>query len=187
MDVREFLKILHVAEKLKDTPRHCTTTNRRVESVAEHSWRVSLMAYLLRHEFPAADMDKVIRMCLIHDLGECFTGDIPVFLKTDKDNDEEYARLIEWVRSLPSEISVDMESLLEEMEAQQTIESKVYKTLDKLEAVIQHNESPLDTWQEHEYELNKTYAIDFVTFSDWFTDLRKAILEDTLEKIGEGK
>ena len=51
MDAKDYLKILHVAEKLKDTPRHCTTTKGRIESVAEHSWRVSLMAFLLKHEF----------------------------------------------------------------------------------------------------------------------------------------
>ena len=79
MNAREFLDILHVAERLKDTPRHCTTSKGRTESVAEHSWRISLMAFLLRHEFPELDMDKVVDMCLIHDLGECFTGDIPTF------------------------------------------------------------------------------------------------------------
>ena len=50
MEPREFLDILHVAERLKDTPRHCTTSRRRTESVAENSWRVSLMAFLLRDE-----------------------------------------------------------------------------------------------------------------------------------------
>ena len=77
MNSEEYLEILHVAERLKDTPRHCTTTNRRPESVAEHSWRVSLMAMLLRQEFPDVNIDRVVDMCLIHDLGECFTGDIP--------------------------------------------------------------------------------------------------------------
>ena len=70
MNPREFLDILHVAERLKDTPRHCTTTKGRTESVAEHSWRIALMAFLLRDQFSDLDMDKVIRMCLIHDLGE---------------------------------------------------------------------------------------------------------------------
>ena len=37
MQTREFLEILHVAERLKDTPRHCTTSGKRTESVAEHS------------------------------------------------------------------------------------------------------------------------------------------------------
>ena len=183
MDVRDYLNILHVAEKLKDTPRHCTTTNRRTESVAEHSWRISLMAFLLRHEFPEADIDRVIRMCLIHDLGECFTGDIPTFRKTDADRDIEDSLLNQWVKSLPADISKDMKSLYAEMDAQNTVEAKIYKSLDKLEALIQHNESPLDTWSENEYALNRTYAFDTVAFSGWLTELRKAILEDTLEKI----
>lgn len=93
MNPKEFLEILHVAERLKDTPRHCTTSRRRTESVAEHSWRVSLMAFLLR------------------------------------------------------------------------------------------NESPIDTWSENEYALNKTYALDTVAFSDWLTSLRQEVLRDTLEKI----
>lgn len=187
MNVRDFLEILHVAERLKDTPRHCTTSGRRTESVAEHSWRVSLMAYLLRSEFPEADMDRVIRMCLIHDLGECFTGDIPTFKKTDADRDQESFLLKQWIQSLPEETSREMEALFAEMDAQKTLEAKIFKSLDKLEALIQHNESPLDTWSENEFELNKTYAFDTVAFSGWLTGLRKAILEDTLEKIEKEK
>ena len=183
MNAREYLEILHVAERLKDTPRHCTTTNGRTESVAEHSWRVSLMASLLRHEFPDLDMDKVVNMCLIHDLGECFTGDIPAFVKTDADRKTEDALLDQWVKSLPEELSADISALYKEMEAQETAEAKLYKALDKLEALIQHNESPLSTWSENEYDLNKTYAFETVSFSKWLTDLREEILKDTIEKI----
>lgn len=183
MEPREYLDILHVAERLKDTPRHCTTSQRRTESVAEHSWRVSLMAFLLRSEFPELDMDRVTRMCLIHDLGECFTGDIPTFLKTDADRETEDSLLNRWVRSLPEAVSREMSDLYREMDAQQTGEAKLYKALDKLEALIQHNESPLDTWSENEYELNRRYAFDAVAFSDWLSELRKEILTDTMEKL----
>lgn len=183
MEAREFLEILHVAERLKDTPRHCTTSQGRTESVAEHSWRISLMAFLLESEFPELDMDKVTRMCLIHDLGECFTGDIPTFLKTDTDRETEDSLLDRWVRSLPEPLAREMSALYREMDAQQTGEAKLYKALDKLEALIQHNESPLDTWSENEFELNKRYAFDAVAFSDWLTALRNEILFDTLEKI----
>ncbi len=183
MNVREYLEILHIAERLKDTPRHCTTTKRRTESVAEHSWRISLMAFLLKHEFEDVDINKVVDMCLIHDLGECFTGDIPTFIKTDSDREVEDSLLNQWVKSLPKELSGEIAALYKEMDAQETKEAKLYKSLDKLEALIQHNESPIDTWSANEYELNKTYAFDTVAFSEWLIELRKAILEDTLEKI----
>ena len=81
MKPTELLQILHTAEHLKDVTRHAYTSGRRHESVAEHSWRLALMAMLVADAFPEADMDKVIRMCLIHDLGESFTGDIPAFEK----------------------------------------------------------------------------------------------------------
>lgn len=187
MNAKEYLEILHIAERLKDTPRHCTTTKGRIESVAEHSWRVSLMAVLLKNEFKDADMDKVVNMCLVHDLGECFTGDIPTFQKTDKDRKTEDQLLYQWVNSLPDELSKELSALYDEMQAQKTLESKIYKALDKLEALIQHNESPLDTWSENEFEMNKTYAFDTVAFSQWLTELRKAILEDTISKIENEK
>ena len=82
MNPRTLIEILTTAERLKDTTRHCYTTKGRHESVAEHSWMMTLMSFFLRDEFPDADMDKVTRMCIIHDLGECFTGDIPTFDKT---------------------------------------------------------------------------------------------------------
>ena len=186
MNSSDYLNILHVAEKLKDTPRHCTTTQGRTESVAEHSWRVSLMALLLRREFPDVNIDRVVDMCLVHDLGECFTGDIPAFIKTDSDRNVEDSLLDQWVSSLPEEVSDDLKALYAEMEAQETKESKIYKALDKLEALIQHNESPLSTWSENEFELNKTYAFNTVEFSDWLTELRKEILQDTLDKIDGG-
>ena len=183
MNPRTFLDMLHIAERLKDTPRHCTTTQGKPESVAEHSWRVALMAMLLRGEFPALDMDRVICMCLIHDLGECFTGDIPTFLKTDSDREMEDDLLRRWVQTLPEPVCAEMTALYAEMDAQETAEAKVFKALDKLEAVIQHNESPLSTWEAHEYELNRTYAFDRVAFDPWLTALRREILRDTEEKI----
>ena len=186
MDVREYLEILHTAEKLKDATRHCTTSQGRTESVAEHSWRMSLMALLLHNEFADVNMDKVVKMCVIHDLGECFTGDIATFIKTDDDRKTEDELLQRWVGSMPREVSADLSALFAEMQAQQTAEAKIYKALDKLEALIQHNESPLETWSENEYELNKTYALDTVAFSKWLTELRKAVLDDTIEKINAG-
>ena len=145
------------------------------------------MAFLLRHEFPEINMDKVVDMCLIHDLGECFTGDIPTFKKTKENEKNEDDLLDAWVGTLPDPLKSEMRALYAEMNALQTPEAKVYKSLDKLEAVIQHNESPIATWEPHEYDLNKTYAFDTVAFSDWLTALRQEILKETLAKIEAGE
>ena len=187
MEPNKLLDILHTAERLKDTLRHCDTSKGRRESVAEHSWRLALMAFFLRDEFPGTDMDRVIRMCLIHDLGECFTGDIPSFLKTDADTEKEDSLLEQWVSGLPAPYNAEMGALYAEMNALQTPEAKLYKALDKLEAVIQHNEAPIATWLPREYDLNLIYANENVAFSPYLTELRAAIRRDTEEKIQRGE
>ena len=187
MKPTEFLEIMHTVERLKDTTRHCYTTKGRHESVAEHSWRLTLMAYFLRDEFPETDMDKVIHMCLIHDLGEVFTGDIPSFRKSNTDEKKEEKLLYSWVDSLPEPYCIEMRSLYDEMAALETTEAKIYKALDNLEAIIQHNESDLSTWEANEYDLNLTYANDKVAFSNYLSALREQIRTDTKKKIGTWK
>ena len=183
MEARKLLDAITVAERLKDTTRHCYTAKGRHESVAEHSWMMTLMAFFMRDEFPEADMDKVIRMCIIHDLGEAFTGDIPTFEKSDADEEREEALLERWVESLPEEYAKEMSALYKEMGERKTLEAKIYKAIDGLEAVIQHNISDLATWIPKEYELNLTYADDKVAFSEYLTELRREIREDTVKKI----
>ena len=185
MKPKELLEILSVAEKLKCNTRHCYTSSGRHESVAEHSWRISLMAMLLTSEFPDADMDKVIRMCLIHDLGEAFTGDIPTFDKTAADGAKEDALLESWVQTLPKQTRAEFSSLLTEMNAMETQEAKIYKALDKMEAVIQHNESDISTWLPLEYELQLTYGAENVKFSPYLQALKAEVDGWTRRKIEE--
>ena len=179
MEVHKLLETLHIAERLKDELRHCDTSKGRRESVAEHSWRIALMALFMQDEFPELDINKVIRMCLIHDLGECFTGDIPTFLKSASDEKKEDTALFDWVALLPAPYNAELAALYTEMGALQTDEAKLYKALDKLEAVIQHNESDIRSWEPLEYDLNRTYAYDAVAFSPYLTKLREAVREDT--------
>ena len=185
MDARKLLDAIEVCERLKDTTRHCYTRNGRHESVAEHSWMMTLMAFFMRDEFEDVDRDKVIRMCIIHDLGEVFTGDIPTFNKTNQDEETEENLLTSWVKSLPENYANEMLALYDEMAKRETKEAKVYKAIDSLEALIQHNISDLSTWIPKEYELNKTYADDKVAFSEYLKELREEIKKDTYQKIGE--
>jgi len=185
MKARKLLETLQVAERLKDTTRHCYTAKGRHESVAEHSWMMTLMAFFTRDEFPDVDMDKVIRMCIIHDLGECFTGDIPTFDKSEENEKTEENLLYSWVKTLPEPYAAEMLELYEEMAERKTLEAKIYKAIDGLEALIQHNLSDISTWIPREYELNMTYADDKVSFSEYLKELREEIRKDTLKKLGE--
>ena len=183
MKAAELLNSLSVAEKLKCHTRHCSTSSGRPESVAEHSWRTALMAMLTASAFPEADMDKVIRMCLIHDLGEAFTGDIPSFDKTEADSKTEELALRQWVQTFPSPEREEWLALYEEMEAQQTQEARIYKALDKLEAVIQHDESDISTWLPLEYDLQLEYGRENVQFSPYLQQLKMEIDDVTRKKI----
>ncbi len=165
MTDRELIDFLGIAEKMKCNTRHSWTSTNRKESVAEHSWRLSLIALLLEREIENVDFQKIIKMCIIHDLGEAITGDIPSFLKTKQDS------------------KTDMFTLFEEMEKRETIESKIYKALDRLEAVIQHNEAPIDSWLPLEYELQQSYGWEEAQVHERLSQLRQTAKQDTIDKI----
>ena len=76
--------------------------------------------------FEDVDINKVVDMCLIHDLGECFTGDIPTFVKTDSDREVEDSLLNQWVKSLPEELSDEIAALYKEMDEQETKEANEF-------------------------------------------------------------
>ena len=185
MKPEKLIEVLSVAERLKDAVRHSYTSGGRRESVAEHSWSLTLMADFVSDEFPEVDLLKIMKMCLIHDLGEAFTGDIPAFEKTDKDSEKEADVLGEWVKTLPKPFDKEMAELYQEMEEQQTLEARIYKALDKLEALIQHNESDIKTWIPLEYDLQMTYGNDKVQFSEYLTRLRDEVRNDSKKKIAE--
>lgn len=183
MEIGALLQALHVAEQLKNNTRHSWTSDGRHESVAEHSWRVTLMAYFVKDEYPDLDMNRVLLMCLIHDLGEAFTGDIPAFVKTEADEERESALLSQWVSSLPEPFRKEMDELYREMDAQETAEARLYKALDRMETIIQHNEAPISTWLPLEYEKNLVYGKEQCAFSPYTSALQERVKNDCLEKI----
>lgn len=185
MEPKEFLAFLARLEKLKCNTRHSWTSSGRHESVAEHSWRLAMLAMLLKDALPEVDMDKVLRMCLIHDVGEAVTGDIPSFQKTDANEETERQAIAELLSPLPDGLRGELIALFAEMDALATPEARVYKALDKLEVVVQHNEAPLDTWLPLEYELNQTYGIPETAPFPPLAALREQARLDTLAKLAE--
>lgn len=182
MEPKEFLAFLARLEKLKCNTRHSWTSSGRHESVAEHSWRLAMLAMLLKDALPEVDMDKVLRMCLIHDWGEAVTGDIPSFLKTERDESRELDAIHALTAKLPDRAEY-LDALYAEMEERATPEAKFYKALDRLEAVIQHNEAPLSTWLDLERELNLTYGVDDCAPFAFLAEVRELSNEETRAKL----
>ena len=167
MEYRQYIDFLHKIEKLKCHTRHSWNSEGKRESVAEHSWRLSVMALLCADEYPELDMIKVLKMCLIHDFGEAVTGDIPSFYKT-ADHEETEARAVrELVSSLPTDMAAEFTSLYDEMDALATPEAKLFKALDNMEAVVSHNEASLDTWIPLEFTENMVYGAAAAECSPW--------------------
>ena len=183
MEQRELLDFLHKLECLKTNGRHSTTVGGITETVAAHSWRLSVLALLIAPEFPQIDGHKLLRMCLIHDFGEAITGDIPSFLKTDAHEVTEVNAVQALLSTLPEPQRGELTTLFSEMDALESNESRLYKALDKMEAVIQHNESDLSTWIPLEYELNQTYAVENAAEFPYLKELRELMQEDTRNKI----
>ncbi len=185
MEPGALFSILHQAEKLKCVTRHCETSSGRRESVAEHSWRLALMAMLVSDAFPHVDINRVLKMCLIHDLGESFTGDIPAFEKNTAHRAQEQILLQSWVASFPEPARSEFMDLLNEMEQMQSEEAKLHKALDNLEAVIQHNESDISSWLPLEYDLQLVYGSDKVAFSPYLQEVKASLDAWTVRKIRE--
>jgi len=182
MQPRELVDFLGVIGQLKRNTRHVWSEGGRQESVAEHSWRLAVMALLVADEFEDLDISKVVKMCLIHDFGEAITGDIPSFYKTKQDREKEDLAVSGLLKKLPDTLANDFIELFSEMAKLESEEAKLFKALDRLEAIISHNESPLSTWLELEYTENITYGDENVVHSEYLTQLKQLLKEDTIEK-----
>ncbi|MDX92895.1 HD domain-containing protein [Salmonella enterica] len=188
MDIEKIkgcLAFLQEAEKLKSVLRSAHSSTGRAESTAEHSWRLCLMAMIFEDEFADVDMLRLLKMCLVHDLGEAIHGDIPAVereLHPDK-SAEEKAALLYLTQSLDEKQRKEILSLWQEYEHAVSPEARIVEALDKLETILQHNQgiNPPD----FDYEFNLTYGQEYTSTHPLFTLMRKILNEDTRQKIAE--
>ncbi|MFD1737805.1 HD domain-containing protein [Bacillus salitolerans] len=183
------LEIIKLGEKLKYELRHSWLSNGRQESVAEHTWRVSLMAMLIEPYLKQEiEISRLLKMIIIHDLVEADAGDIPAFdtltsldLKEQKVKNE--IKSIEKIRdTLGDDLGLELYNLWFEFEHKETYEAKVANALDKLEAQIQHNEADVSTWLEIEYEMS--FMMDkHVQFDSVLKKLKDMIEEEAEQKL----
>lgn len=182
-NIKGRLGFLREAEKLKDVLRSARTSSGRIESTAEHSWRLCLMAIVFEDQLPHLNMLKILKLCVIHDLGEAIHGDIPAVNKASFPDKSEQERkdLLLLTNSLDEKLKSEILALWDEYENALSLEAKIVKALDKLETIIQHNQgkNPPD----FDYEFNLAYGKKYTDADPLFESLRSLIDEDTKERI----
>ncbi|CAB1402919.1 HMP-PP hydrolase (pyridoxal phosphatase) Cof, detected in genetic screen for thiamin metabolic genes (PMID:15292217) [Pseudomonas fluorescens] len=179
------LEFLREAERLKDVLRSAHTSSGRPESTAEHSWRLCLMAMVFADELPGLDLLKVLKMCIVHDLGEALNGDIPAVDQAalpDKGAQERNDLLL-LMHSLDEPLRNEILALWDDYENAASAEAKAVKALDKLETLLQHTQglNPAD----FDYRFNLTYGQKRTSTAPVFAALRTLIDRDTEGRISE--
>lgn len=170
------LEFLQEAERLKDTLRSGSTRQGRAESTAEHSWRLSLMLLLFERELAGIDFLKLLKLCLIHDLGEAISGDVPAPLQQDGDRREERERkdFQTLCTGLPADLASELLALWDEYARAQTPEARLAKAFDKLETILQHHLMPPQSAAFHDFNLsygrNRTDAFELTRQIREFVD-----------------
>lgn len=141
-DLQGTLTFLREAERLKSVLRSAYTTTGQQESTAEHSWRLCLMAMVFEGELTGLDFGKVLKLCVLHDLGEALHGDIPAVQQDQNPHKsaQERTDLQTLMQTLPERLSVDFLALWDEYENAGSPEARIVKGLDKLETILQHNQ-----------------------------------------------
>jgi putative hydrolase of HD superfamily len=181
-ELQGVLTFLRAAERLKTVTRSGWTSAGQQESVAEHTWRLCLMAMLLYGRTPGIDLARLLKMCLIHDLGEAIGGDVPAPAQkagTSKAG-QERSDLLQMTAPLPSALRDEVVELWDEYEAARSSEAKLAKGLDKLETILQHTQgqNPAD----FDYAFNLDYGQRYTAADPLMAALRALLDEETARR-----
>lgn len=179
------LTFLRAAERLKTVTRSGWTSTGQRESVAEHTWRVCLMAMLLYGRTEGIDLARLLKMCLVHDLGEAIGGDVPAPAQVGSPAkaDRERADLAEMVAPLPPSLRDEILALWDEYESAASPEARLAKGVDKLETILQHTQgrNPAD----FDYAFNLAYGREYTTTDPVLAALRARLDLETARRARE--
>ena len=161
--IEGLIEFLRAAEALKTTTRSGYTSAGAPESVAEHTWRLCLMAMLIQPSVPDVDFARLIKICIVHDLGEAIGGDVPAPEQTRRaaagvvgKSEQERNDLVSLVAPLPADLREEIVSLWDDYETAATPEARLAKGLDKLETILQHTQG--QNPPDFDYRFNLEYG-----------------------------
>jgi putative hydrolases of HD superfamily len=179
------LQFLRATERLKTTYRSGFTSDGRHESVAEHTWRICMMAVVLAPHFPDVDFARLIKICIVHDLGEVIGGDVPAPEQARRlaENPgsakaaDERRDLLTLLTPLDDAMRGEIVALWDEYEAAESPEARLAKALDKLETILQHTQGANPS--DFDYRFNLGYGRGYTSGHPVIVALRAALDAET--------
>lgn len=186
-EIDGILAFLRSAEELKNTLRTSWTSAGTPESAAQHTWRLCLMALVFAPSYPEIDFARLIKICIVHDLGEAVHGDIPAIDQVPGASKapEERRALLELLQPLPERLRDEIAALWDEYEAAATPEAKLAKALDKLETIMQHNQGRNPPG--FDYRFNLEYGRRFTEGDPLIEAVRAVLDRETARRAEEGR
>ncbi|WP_148717307.1 HD domain-containing protein [Chitinolyticbacter meiyuanensis] len=158
----------------------------RLENVAEHSWQVTLLALTLREQAAfQIDIDRVLRMLLVHDIPEVEVGDVNVYdTAAIAAREEGEARAAERLFGLlPGEQGATLLALWHEMEDGATPEARYAKAIDRLMPILLNLAQHGRSWRENGVKLSQVLRLNRIRIAPVFPELW-AELEAELNEAG---
>ena len=182
-NIDKVIRFIKEIENVKSVTRTAWTKTGRRESTAEHSWRLAMLLMVIREDFKDLDIDKAIKMSLVHDLGELYDGDISAKLQNDNDNKAEMEEkaMRRMLTILPENLAENIYDLWKEYNECSTKEAKLVKAMDKLETIVQHNQG--NNPEDFDYEFNLQYGKQYFMDNEILEYMRYIIDEDTKESV----
>src|SRR5688572_29456335 len=183
------MRFLFEIDKLKEVQRRTRLPqSQRPENSAEHTWHITLMAFILaEHAAPAGvDAIRVMKMLLIHDIVEIDAGD--TFGYDTAGHADKYEREVRAADRifglLPAEQAAELRALWDEFEAGETAESKFALSMDRFQAVMVNYLSNGGSWREHHVTADRVFARNqaIANGSPALWDYARGLIEDAVAK-----
>ena len=178
-DAGKRLAFLERAEALKDTFRSGFTAGGRSEDTASHTWRLCLWVLVFEDQLAGLDMAKMLKMAVLHDLGEAVSGDIPATEQIGDKSAEERADFVGLLGDLPDRD--EFLALWDEYDGATSEEAKVIKGLDKLETILQHTQGKNP--DDFDYGFNLEYGQKWMSGHPVLGVLRALVDERTRARM----
>ena len=139
-DIKKLTDFLGIAEKLECEYRLTRMSDGRPQAVASHSWNMAMMAIAVRPYLTRpVNMERVLELCVLHDLPEAIAHDVPLHEQTDEIKKQKQIKEQSAIGTINALLQNEhIASDFDEYESRQSPESKLVKLLDILDTFVQH-------------------------------------------------